>query len=52
MWQATGVEVIACRACSDNFCVPEKLEELGIDVQYVDKLVTEMLKDDWYQLTF
>ena len=46
------VEVIACKACSDNFGVSEELEKLGINVQYVGSLVTEMLKDGWYQLTF
>ncbi|UJG41478.1 MAG: DsrE family protein [Candidatus Heimdallarchaeum aukensis] len=47
-----GVEVIACKACSDNFGVSDKLEELGIDVKYVGTLVTEMLKEGWHQLTF
>ena len=47
-----GVEVIACKACSDGFGVSEKLEEIGIKVQYVGTLVTEMLKEGWYQLTF
>ncbi len=46
------VEVIACKACSDNFGVSEELEKIGINVQYVGTLVTEMLKDGWYQLTF
>lgn len=46
------VEVIACKACSDNFGVSKELEKLGIDIQYVGTLVTEMLKDGWYQLTF
>ena len=47
-----GVEVIACKACSDGFGVSEKLEEIGVKVQYVGTLVTEMLKEGWYQLTF
>jgi hypothetical protein len=51
-WQVTGVEVYACKACSDNFGVSEVLEELGIDVRYVGNFVTEMLKEGWYQLTF
>lgn len=52
MLQITGVEIIACKACSDNFGVTEKLENLGINVHYVGTSVTEMLKDGWYQLTF
>ncbi|MHA1198670.1 MAG: DsrE family protein [Candidatus Heimdallarchaeaceae archaeon] len=51
-WQVAGVEVYACKACSDNFGVSEQLEELDIDVRYVGTFVTEMLKDGWYQLTF
>lgn len=47
-----GVEVYACKACSDNFGVSEKLAEIGIDVRYVGTFVTEMLKEGWYQLTF
>ncbi len=47
-----GVEVIACKACSDNFGVSDELEKIGIDVRYVGTYVTEMLKDGWYQLTF
>ncbi len=48
----TGVEVYACKACSDNFGVSDELEKIGIDVRYVGTFVTEMLKEGWYQLTF
>ena len=48
----TGVEVIACKACSDNFGASEKLEKLGVEVKSVGTLVTEMLKEGWHQLTF
>ena len=51
-WLVAGIEVIACKACSDNFGVSEDLEKLGINVRYVGTLVSEMLKDGWYQLTF
>ncbi|MHA1400701.1 MAG: DsrE family protein [Candidatus Heimdallarchaeaceae archaeon] len=47
-----GVEVIACKACSDNFGVSEELEKIGVTVQYVGNIVTKMLKEGWYQLTF
>lgn len=47
-----GVDVAACKACSDNFGVSDELEKIGVKVQYVGKLVSEMLKDGWYQLTF
>jgi hypothetical protein len=47
-----GVDVVACKACSDNFGVSEELEKIGVKVQYVGTLVTEMMKNGWYQLTF
>jgi hypothetical protein len=49
---AQGVEVYACKACSDSYGVSEKLALLDIKVQYVGILVTEMLKEGWYQLSF
>ena len=52
MLMVAGIEVIACKACSDNFGVSDELEQIGVKVQYVGTLVTEMLKDGWYQLTF
>ncbi len=48
----SGVEVYACKSCSDNFGSSEKLSEIGIDVRYAGTFVTEMLKEGWYQLTF
>jgi len=50
--KVAGVEVFACKACSDNFGISEELEKEGIDVRYVGTFVTEMLKEGWYQLTF
>ena len=49
-----GVEVYACKACSDGYGVTEKLISLDLDikVKYVGKMVTEMLKDGWHQLSF
>ncbi len=46
------IEVIACKACSDNYGVSDKLEKIGISVHYVGTLITQMLKEDWKQLTF
>ena len=50
--QDVGVELWACKRCSDDLGVTEKLKDLGIQVEYVGSLVSEMLKDGWYQLTF
>jgi len=50
--KADGVELIACRACSDRLGVSEQLEALGIAVLYVGELLTEMLKEGWVCLTY
>ena len=47
-----GVEVYACKKCSDNYGVSEKIAELGVTVMYVGKMVSDMLKDGWHQLNF
>ena len=49
---ANGVEVYACKACSDGYGVSEKLASLDINVKYVGSMVTEMLKEGWHQLSF
>ncbi len=47
-----GIEVYACKSCSDHFEVSKQLEEIGIDVRYVGSFVSDMLKEGWHQLTF
>jgi hypothetical protein len=47
-----GVELLACKACSDLYGVSRKLEELGVDVQYMGVPFTEMLKTGWTTITF
>lgn len=47
-----GVEITACKACSDMYGVSAKLTELGVDVKYMGKPLTDMLKSDWKVLTF
>ncbi|MBG0791356.1 MAG: DsrE family protein [Desulfovibrionaceae bacterium] len=49
---ADGVEVWACRACSDGYGLSEPLEALGIDVFHVGQAVTDMLKEGWTSLNF
>jgi hypothetical protein len=48
---AEGVEVVACKACSDSYGVSEILTGMGIDVKYMGAPLTEMLKGDWKVLT-
>lgn len=47
-----GIELFACKACADRYEVSEKLQELGIEVKYIGKDFTAMLKNDWAVLTF
>ena len=49
---ADGVEVLACKACSDALGVSAALEELGVNVFYVGTALTEMLKEGWTTLTY
>ena len=49
---ADGVEVLACKACSDRLGVSEGLEALGVNVFYVGTALTEMLKEGWTTLTY
>ena len=50
--QENGVEIIACKACSDEWNISEDLACQGFNVMYVGKLVSDMLKTGWHQLTF
>jgi hypothetical protein len=50
--QADGVEVMACKACSDRLGVTGALEALGVNVFYAGAALTEMLKTGWVTLTY
>lgn len=41
---AKGVKIEACKGCSDNFGVSEKLIQLGVDVKYMGQSLTDYLK--------
>jgi hypothetical protein len=47
-----GVELFACKWCSDSYGVSEALEKMGVKVIYYGKPLTKLLKDDWKILTF
>jgi hypothetical protein len=49
--QDAGVYITACKGCSDQLGVSEKLESLGIDVQYLGVALTNVLKNDEVLLT-
>ena len=50
--KAAGVELQACKACSDGYGVSANLAELGVDVKYMGVPFTEMLKTGWTTVTF
>jgi hypothetical protein len=39
-----GVQIEACKACSDNFGVTDKLTKLGINVRYMGEPLTDYIK--------
>ena len=47
-----GVELLACKACSDMHGVSDKLEALDIEVIYMGVPLTEMLQSGWTCLTY
>ncbi len=47
-----GVKVQACLACADSYGVTEQLRKLGIEVKYMGKPLTDLIKGGWKVLTF
>lgn len=47
----SGVTVRACKGCSDQYGITEKLEELGITVVYIGKELTDYMKEGRELLT-
>ena len=50
--QAAGVELLACKACADNYGVGDELAALGIEVIYMGLPLTEHLQAGVKVLTF
>lgn len=48
---ANGIEVVACKGCSDKYGVSDTLSGLGVEVLYIGKQFTNMLKSDWRVIT-
>jgi hypothetical protein len=46
-----GVRFQACKACADMYMVAPKLEELGIEVIYIGKELTDYIKGDYELLS-
>jgi hypothetical protein len=49
---ADGVKVVACQACADSYGVTAALRAQGIEVKYMGRPLTDMLKQGWKVLTF
>lgn len=47
-----GVEILICKACADIYGVSESFQNLGLEVKYVGKDLTDMLKSGWTTVTF
>jgi hypothetical protein len=52
MMKKAGVEILVCKACADIYGLSEFLQKLGLEVRYVGKDLTAMLKSGWTTLTF
>jgi hypothetical protein len=50
--QESGIEVLACIVCANQYGVTDDLRNLGIEVKAMGAPLTDMLKSDWKQLTF
>ena len=50
--QEAGVEVLACKWCADRMGITEKLEAVGIKVEFVGSIISDLLKEGWASLTF
>jgi hypothetical protein len=47
-----GVEVLACKWCSDRMGITKQLEAQGITVVGVGPVISQLIRDGWAQLTF
>lgn len=50
--QEVGVEVMACKWCSDRMGISQILENIGIKVVHVGSIMSELLREGWASLTF
>jgi hypothetical protein len=48
---AAGVKFSACKACSDQLGMTDRLESLGIEVKYWGQPLTELIKSGKFLLT-
>ena len=48
--RTAGVDLLACKACSDSYGVSEGLEKLGVEVKYMGEPFTQILKDTYQRV--
>jgi hypothetical protein len=48
----SGVELLACKACTDEYGVSQALQQIGVEVKYMGSPLTEYLKSDSRIVTF
>lgn len=41
----SGIEVLACKGCADQYAIADKLEEIGVTVRYTGKDLTNFIKE-------
>jgi hypothetical protein len=46
-----GIQMDACKACADLYGVSEKLEELGVTVDYMGQPLTALIREGGHLLT-
>jgi hypothetical protein len=47
-----GIELLACKACADQYGVSSKLEELGVDVKFSGTYLTDFIASGKKVITF
>ncbi|MHC1745662.1 MAG: DsrE family protein [Negativicutes bacterium] len=47
-----GVEIVACKACTDSYGISDDLEKLGVEVKYMGQPLTQILKQNSKVITF
>jgi hypothetical protein len=50
--QAQGQVVRACKACSDEEGISDKLVALGFEVEYVGETISKLIKDDYLPMNW
>ena len=47
-----GIDVVACKACTDSYGISDAIERLGIEVKFMGQPLTHLLKQNAKLITF